>query len=79
VLPAGVLAGVIGEALVATVELRPTRLAGLAWEAVQRGWFTGCCAEVRGGHVTRVILGDIENSCLPNARVIKALEGDDAA
>jgi hypothetical protein len=67
-----------GDILVATVRLQSSPLAALPWSAVKRGWFTGCCAEVRGDQITRVILGDIANSCLPNAPVIKGLEGDDA-
>jgi hypothetical protein len=88
VLPAGALDGAEGEALVATVVLLPTRLSVLTWEAVQAGYFTGLCPEVVDyedadgrqvrGRITRVILGDGANSCLPGARVVRFWEGEGA-
>jgi hypothetical protein len=85
VLPAGVLAGTTGEVLAGAVVLRPTRLAALAWDAVRIGFFNGLCPEIAdfadedgfmvSGRITRVLLGDSANSCLPGARIVRYWEG----
>jgi hypothetical protein len=61
--------------MLGTVELARTRLAGLAWTAVRRGWFSGVCCELAGDRIIRVILGDLTNSCLEHCAVVGTIEG----
>jgi hypothetical protein len=88
VIPGGcTFAGTDGPCLVGDGRLYPNALAAIVWPAITNGLLRGLCAEILGEEaddrfivqdITRVTLGGVENNCLANARIVDALEGDDA-
>ena len=81
---AGTIPGVVGRSLIATARLHETRLAALAWDAVQNATWSGVCLEFTtdprdGVGITldgfaKVHLGDVESNCCPGAIVRAAWE-----
>jgi hypothetical protein len=79
---AGAIPGTIGHCLVAVARLHETKLAEVAWAAVQERIFGGVCVELDSkedeehARITflRVRLGDLESCHLRSARVLKSWE-----
>lgn len=85
VYPPGAIPEMQGSSLIAMASLHETALADIAWSALERRLFGGVCPvviyEERGqdglflsGILQYTILGDLESSCIPTARVLALRE-----